>query len=213
MSENKKLTVEETLAIPFISRGTRSIEIYEDLIGIVLRSGIEHGASLYRALQGGKPGAATEQKNRLRPFIDRFGQFTIKEDEHTKTIIGTKTGGMYYTEDRTEPMMFEHVSPITSASDAYLKGEITVRDLLFNPVCLVGSVTNKECLGGEHVVGGYDQERPFTRYVRSGLHLKTKIYTWSGIEVDPLTWTWDDHVKNVIEPHKIWNHLYHSVLR
>jgi len=210
---NIKKTLEETLAIPFVSRGSRTKEIYEDLVGIVLRSGIEHGASLYRALQEGKPGAAIEQKNRLRPFIDRFGQFVVKEDPHTKQIIGTKVGGMYYTTDQTEPMMFEHVSPITSASDAYLKGEITVRDLLFNPVCLVGSVTNKECLGGQHVVGGYDQERPFTRYVRSGLHLKTKIYTWSGMEVDPLSWSWKDHVEHVITPHEIWNHLYRNVLR
>lgn len=207
------LNQETKSEIEFMFRGNRNLDIYTDLVGIVLRGGIEHNAMLSRALAGNKNGAQQEAKNRIRPYVDRFGQFVIKEDDHVKTITGLDIGCMYYTDDKTSPMVFEHVCPITAVSDAYLDGQVELRNVLFNPVCLVGKDTSKTYLIKEHVIGGYDPERPFIRYAESGLHNSTKIWTWTGVEVNTLRWTWEDHVKQVIQPHKIWNHLYHTVLR
>jgi hypothetical protein len=198
----------------FVFRGNRTLDMYADLTNIVLRSGVENMSTICRALKGSNRSESLVNAARLaRPFLDRFCEYAVVEDAHVKSLTGLKDGGMYYTDEQSTPLQVEHVIPITDLVDMYINGECSIRDLFFGPICLVGKNTKQEYLKGQFVVGNADKPRPFTRYVRAGLSNATDIFTWKGEKIDPLTWSWDDHVKKVIEPHLIWNHLYHNVLK
>lgn len=199
----------------FIFRGNRTLEMYSDLTNIVLRSGVENMAAICRALKGSNRSESLVNAARLtRPFIDRFCEYAITEDAHVKSVTGlTKDAGMYYTAEQSQPLQIEHVIPVTDLVDMYINGDVSIRDLFLAPVCLVGKNTKQQYLKGQFVVGYADKPRPFTRYVRAGLSNATDIFTWQGEKIDPLTWSWDDHIKKVIEPHLIWNHLYHHALK
>ena len=199
----------------FVFRGNRTLEMYSDLTNIVLRSGVENMSTICRALKGSNRSESLVNAARLaRPFIDRFCEYTITEDAHVKKVTGfDKDAGMYYTAEQSQPLQVEHVIPVTDLVDMYINGDVSIRDLFLAPVCLVGKNTKQQYLKGQFVVGHADKPRPFTRYVRAGLSNATDIFTWQGEKFDPLIWSWDDHIRKVIEPHLIWNHLYHHALK
>jgi len=149
----------------------------------------------------------------MRPIHDRFKKNIIEESPAVSTEIGLnkQKGSFYYTKQalNNKNLYLEH--PLTSVgmNNAVCSGKVSFMDYMFQPIVRMVTQEDKQYLAGKHVKGQWSDlwlEKPFTRYVEAGF--EPEIYTWNGVHVDINTWTWKDHVEQVIKPHKLWWYLY-----
>ena len=132
--------------------------------------------------------------------IRRWAEYGVKQDVY----CANANSYMYRVGDPSKPTELEHVIPNSKTIPQYMANKASVFDLLFAPMCKVAKPEGK-MLKGSFVTGGEDFEKPFMRYSEAGI--TTPIYTWSGLLIDPKTWTLAQHREHVIWTHPIWGVL------
>jgi len=175
---------------------------------------VDHGVKQYKITKslGNPVGEIPSQL--IRPLYGRFLKNVVQESPAVSTEIGlpNQGGTMYYTElgKKEENTMAEH--SITSAFSivSLCAGNMKLVDYFFQPtVRMSKDKEDRKYLKGSHVRGNPSLvwlKKPFKRYVEA--KFPNTIYTWQGNEIDIKTWTWKDHIEQVIMPHEVWGKLY-----
>jgi hypothetical protein len=89
-----------------------------------------------------------------------------------------------------EDVVCDHAIPVSELVRMYVQDNIEIEDLIFYPVVRISQDANKLLTQKGYAKRGFDPDLPLLRYSKIDLKIKTHF----GEEIDPKTWTIEQHM-------------------
>lgn len=130
----------------------------------------------------------------------------IRDCNQALGIGGSSKDGCLYREgslkpewdSKTEKVILDHAIPVTELVKQYHKG-IPLELLIFSPVVRIDNETNEKLTAGGFSKSGHHPDSPLSfPLFRYSKVVGMSIVTHNGIEIDPVTWTDQDHWELVL---------------
>ena len=123
-----------------------------------------------------------ETRNDLDYYLRRYHGYCIKERDNMKAH--------YHEVGADDQCDFEHLIPAACIRDLLLADVITVEQALNAPTVRLSRAKHVQLKDAGWASKTPDMWLPFTRYTKV---FEAKYITYDGIEIDPTTWTLEDH--------------------
>lgn len=91
---------------------------------------------------------------------------------------------------KTEDVICDHAIPVSELVRMYVQDNIEIEDLIFYPVVRISQEANDNLTKKGFAKRGFDPNLPLLRYSKIDLKIKTHF----GEEIDPKTWTIEQHM-------------------
>lgn len=104
------------------------------------------------------------------------------------------------------PVICDHAIPVSELVRMYVQDNIEIEELIFYPVVRISQEANNNLTKKGFAKRGFDPNLPLLRYSKIDLKIKTHF----GEEIDPKTWTIEQHmdlVRNTQELKRIIDSL------
>lgn len=95
-----------------------------------------------------------------------------------------------WTQRGDEQVICDHAIPVSELVRMYVQDNIEIEDLIFYPVVRISQDANKLLTQKGYAKRGFDPDLPLLRYSKIDLKIKTHF----GEEIDPKTWTIEQHM-------------------
>lgn len=88
------------------------------------------------------------------------------------------------------PVICDHAIPVSELVRMYVQDNIEIENLIFYPVVRISQDANKLLTEKGYAKRGFDPDLPLLRYSKINLKIKTHF----GEEIDPKTWSIEQHM-------------------
>lgn len=90
-------------------------------------------------------------------------------------------------------MICDHAVPVSELARMHVEENVDIEDLIFYPVVRISQEANNQLTRRGFAKRGFEAKFPLSRYS----NIELKIVTHFGQDVDPRTWTFDQHMELV----------------
>lgn len=121
-----------------------------------------------------------EIRNSIDYYLRRYQKYCIEE----------RLTAHYVQDKPSKQFDFEHLIPAARIRDLYLNGILTLEQALNSPTVKLSKSDHKLLNSKGLAASTPSLWLPFQRY---SILSKSKFMTYTGVEIDPNTWTLEDH--------------------